>query len=127
MQIHSERITQKDKSDLDCDAIKIPMQGKDFNKVEKKNNICINVFCYKNKLTFPVYISDQKSENSMDFILLIDKNKSHYVYIKGFDRFMFHKTRINTKNTFAKVFLQCFSSKNVLKEHKRICLSTHSF
>ena len=79
------------------------MQGKDFNKVEKKNNICINVFCYKNKLTFPVYISDQKSEKSMDFILLIDKNKSHYVYIKGFDRFMFHKTRINTKNTFAKV------------------------
>ena len=103
------------------------MQGKDFNKVEKKNNICINVFCYKNKLTFPVYISDQKSENSLDFTLLIDKNKSHYVYIKGFDRFMFHKTRINTKNTLAKVFLQCFSSKNVLEEHKGICLSTHSF
>ena len=37
----------------------------------------------------------------MDLLLLTDENKSHYVYIKDFDRFMFHKTK--TKNTFARV------------------------
>ena len=28
----------------------------------------------------------------MDLLLITDENKSHYVYIKDFDRFMFHKT-----------------------------------
>ena len=35
----------------------------------------------------------------MDLLLLIDNDKSHYVYIKDFDRFMFHKT----KNGFVRV------------------------
>ena len=59
-------------------------EKKDFSKIEMKNNICINVFYYENKLTFPIYISDQKFENSMDLLLLTDENKSHYVYIKDF-------------------------------------------
>ena len=74
------------------------MREKDFSKIETKSNICIDVFCYENKLTFPIYVSDQKFENSMDLLLVIDENKSH-VYIKDFDRFMFHKT----KNTFVRV------------------------
>ena len=91
-----------------------------FSKIEIKNNICINVFYYENKL---IYISDQKFENIMDLLLIIDENKSHYVYIKDFDRFMFHKTKNKNKKYFCKSCLQCFSSKNVLTEHKEICLS----
>ena len=64
-----------------------------FSKIETKNNICVNVFCYENKLIFPIYIWDQNFENSMDLLLIIDENKSDYVYIKYFDRFMFHKTK----------------------------------
>ena len=69
------------------------MQEKDFNKIEVKNNICINVFGYENGLVFPIYVSDKKFEDSMDLLLLIDDDKSHYVYVKDFDRFMFHKTQ----------------------------------
>ena len=69
------------------------MQEKDFNKIEVKNNICINVFGYENWLVFPIYVSDKKFEDSMDLLLLIDDDKSHYVYVKDFDRFMFHKTQ----------------------------------
>ena len=67
------------------------MREKDFSKIETKNNICINVFCYENKLTFPINNSDQEFKNSIDFLLVIDEKKSHYVYIKDCDRFMFHK------------------------------------
>ena len=88
-----------------------------------KNNICINVFCYENKLTFPIYISDQKFENSIYLLLIINENELHYVYIKDFDRFMFHKTKNKNKKYFCKSCLQCFSSKNVLTEHKEVCLS----
>ena len=59
----------------------------------------------------------------MDLLLLTDENKSHYVYIKDFDRFMFHKTKNKNKKYFCKSCLQCFSSKNVLTEHKKVCLS----
>ena len=61
------------------------------------------MYCYENKLTFPSYVSDQKFENSINLLLVTDEKKSHYVHIKDFNRFMFHKTKNKTKNTFAKV------------------------
>ena len=36
---------------------------------------------------------------------------------------MFHKTKNNNKKYFYKNCLQCFNSKNVLTEHKNVCLS----
>ena len=59
----------------------------------------------------------------MDLLLVNYENKSHYVYIKDFDRFMFHKTNNKNKKDFCKSYLQCFSSKNVLTEHKKVCLT----
>ena len=58
----------------------------------------------------------------MDLLLLIDNDKSHYVYIKDFDRFMFHKTKNKNKKQFCKSCLQCFSSENILIKHKENCL-----
>ena len=58
----------------------------------------------------------------MGLLLVIDENKSDYMYIKDFDRFMFHKTKNKNKKYFCKSCLQCFSSKNVLTEHKEDCL-----
>ena len=98
--MHPERITQKDKelpNDLDYNGIKFPAEKEDFSKIETKNNISFNVFCYENKPIFPIYISGQKFENSIDLLLMIDENKSHYVYMKDFDRFMFHKTKNKNK------------------------------
>ena len=55
------------------------------------------MFGYKNELVFPIYLSDQKFEDTMDLLLLIDDDNSHYVYIKDFNRLMFHKTKNKTK------------------------------
>ena len=65
----------------------------DYCRIERKNNICINVFCYENGLTYPVYISDQKFEGCMDLLLTSDENKSHYVYTKDFNRFIYNKRK----------------------------------
>ena len=94
-----------------------------INKIELKNNICINVFDYENGLVFPIYVSDKKFEDSMDWLLLIDDNKSHYVYIKDFDRFTFHKAKNKNKEWFCRSCLQCFSSGSVLIKHKENSLS----
>ena len=99
------------------------MQEKDFNKIEVKSNKCINVFGYENGLVFPIYVSDQKFEDSIDLLLLINDDISHYVYINDFDRFMFHKTKNKDKKWFCRSCLQCFSSESVLIKHKENCLS----
>ena len=46
---HPERILKNDKKfteKLYYDEIEFPVQEKDFNEIEVKNNICINVFGY---------------------------------------------------------------------------------
>ena len=125
VKIHPERITQNNKklvNDLDYNGVEFPVNKEEFSKIETKNNICINVFCYEKRLTFPIYNSDQKFENSMDFSLIIRKNKSHYVYIKDFNRHVFPKTKNKNKKHFCKNCLQCFSSTKILTEHKEVCL-----
>ena len=110
---NQEEITEGDKefiSYFDYDEIEFPVEEKDFSKIEIKNNICINVFGYEDWLVFPIYLPNQKFEDSMDLSLLIDDDKSHYVYIKDFDRFMFHKTKNKNKKWFCQSCLQCFSS-----------------
>ena len=42
---------------------------------------------------------------------------------KIFDRFMFHKANNKNIKYFCKSCLQCFSSKNVLNNHKEVSLS----
>ena len=126
IKILSERTTQNDKklaNDLDYDRVGFPVPEKDFSKIETKNNVFINVFYYENKLFFPVYVADQKFENSIDLLTAIDADKLHYVYIKDVDQFMFHKTKNKNKKYFYKSCLQCFSSKNVSAKHKEVCLS----
>ena len=89
-------------SDLDYEEIKFPVSKKDYCRIERQNNIRINIFCYENNLTCLVYLSDQKFHNSMDLLLiydenenklLTDENKSHYMHIKDFNRFMCNKRK----------------------------------
>ena len=58
------------------------------------------MFGYENSLVFPIYISDQKFKYSTDLLLLIDNDQSHYLHIKDFNRFMFHKTENKNKKWF---------------------------
>ena len=55
------------------------------------------MFGYEIGLAFPIYVSSQTFEDSMDLLLLIDDDKSHYVYIKDFNKFMFNKTKNKNK------------------------------
>ena len=117
---HPERIKKTDQKI----AEKLNYDGTELSyisNIEKSNNICMNVLGYENELVFSIYFSDRKFKDSKDLLLLIDDNdKSHYVYIKDFNRFMFHKTKNINKKWFCRSCLQCFSSKNVLARDKKI-------
>ena len=61
----------------------------------------------------------------MDLLMITNKDKSHYVYIKHFYRFMCNKTKCESKQHFCRYCLQCFSSERVLVEHKEVCLKVN--
>ena len=106
---HPGRIKKTDRriaSNLNYERIEFPVQEKDFNKIEVQNDICINVFGDENVLVYPIFISKQTFEDSVDLLLLIENDKSHYVYIKGFNTFMFHKTKNKNKKWFCRSCLQ---------------------
>ena len=46
-------------------------------------------------------------KNLKNVLLLNGDDKSHYVYIKDFDRFRFHKTKNKNKKWFCKSCLPC--------------------
>ena len=76
-----------------------------LGRLKKKKTISINVFCYGKKLFYPVYVSNEKFEKYMDLLLIADENKSHYVYIKDFNRFMCNQTKNRNKKHFCKYCL----------------------
>ena len=49
-------------------GVGFPVREKDFTKIETKSNICINVFYYENKPTFPIYILDQIFQKLNGFV-----------------------------------------------------------
>ena len=79
------------------------MEEKDFSKIEIKNNICMNVFGYKDELVFPIYGSDQKFGDSMGLLLLIDDENRIMCTSKILIDLCFTKQKIKTKNGSVKV------------------------
>ena len=121
-----QRIKKTDKQyieKLDYSSIEFPVTVKQINKIEKQNNICINLFGYEEKQKFPIYISKEKYQDHMELLLITEGENKHYVLIKDFNKFMFRQTKHEHKKHFCMYCLQCFSREDVLTEHKNNCLS----
>ena len=66
------------------------MKVRDYESVEERFNINVNFFGYENKV-FLLYVS--KNEESLNVLLISNEEKSHYVFIKDFNRLMYSKTK----------------------------------
>ena len=69
----------------------------------------VNVFGHENKV-YPLYVSRKSYDQTLNLLLITEKDKSHYVFIKDFNRLMFSRAKHKTKNTIAclvyKILLQ---------------------
>ena len=106
LKIYPERNPKADKnmvSDLNYQDIEFLVSKKDVGKFEKKINICINVFCYKNNLVYLVYALDQKFKDCKD-LLLIHMAISHTVSISKISTDLWERRqKIKIKNSFASI------------------------
>ena len=105
---------------FDYDGIELPVQEKDFNKIEVKNNICINMFRYENGMVFPIYVSDQKFDGSIDLLLLIDVISHIMCTSKILKDLCLTKPKIKTKNSFIGVVFSVLIVKVCWENIKKI-------
>ena len=71
-------------------------------RLKKETTLALTCLVMKMDRYFPIFVSEEKFENSMYLLLVFNDDKSHYVYIKDFDRYMFHKTKNKNKNRLFK-------------------------
>ena len=107
---------------LDYGGVEFPVKVNDVGVIEDENEICINVFTYEDKIVCPVYVSNKKYGDCMNLLMIHEDDKSHYVYVKDFNRLMFNVSKHGEKKWFCMRCLQHFSSEIILQKHKDDCL-----
>ena len=125
---YPQRIKKSDKeyiNKLDYSGIEFPVTTKQYNKIEKQNEININVFGHENKQPYPIFISKEKYERHMNLLLITEDKNKHYVLIEDFNRFMYNQTKHEHRKHFCMNCLQCFSSEIVLYNHKDNCIQVN--
>ena len=121
---HPERINKQDKKiayTLDYRGINFPMKARDYELVEERFNINVNVFGYENRV-FLLYLSKISNEQVLNVLLISNEEKSHYVFIKDFNRLMYSKTKHKDRKHFCMSCLQNFTTKEILNNHRERCL-----
>ena len=115
-----KRIKKQDKEiakTLDYRGINFSMKARDYEIVEERFNINVNVFGYENRV-FPLYVSKKSNKQVLKVLLISNEEKSHYVFIKNFNRLMYSKTKYQHKKHFCMYCLQNFSTEEILNSHR---------
>ena len=71
------------------------------------------------KIKFFHYMLQKKSnEQVLNVLLKSNEEKSHYVFIKDFNRLMYSKPKNKDKTHFCMSCLQNFTTKKILNKHR---------
>ena len=110
---YADRTKKQDKKiteTLDYRGIGFPMKARDYELVEERFNINVNVFGYQNKV-FPLYVSKKSNEQVLNVLLISNGEKSHYAFIKDFNRLMYSRTKHKDRKHFCMSCFQNFTTK----------------
>ena len=121
---NSDRINKQDKEiakTLDYRGINFLMKARNYEIIEERFNINVNVFGYENRV-FPLYVSKKSNEQVLNVLLISNEEKSHYVFIKDFNRLMYSRTKHKDRKHFCMSCLQNFTTKEILNNHRERCL-----
>ena len=104
------------------------MEAIDYEIIEERFNINVNVFEYENRV-FPLYVSEKVNGQVLNVLLIKNgNNESHYVLIKDFNRLMYSQIKIKNahKKHFCMSCLQNFTTKEILNSHRERYLLINS-
>ena len=84
---HPEGINKHNKNiaaNLNYSGIVLLLDINDYEKIEDRFQMQVNVFGYENKI-YPLHISKKSYNETVNLLLITEKDKSHYVFIKDFN------------------------------------------
>ena len=76
----------------------------------------VNVFGYENKV-YPLRVPKKSYNQMLNLLLTTEKDKSHYVFIKDFNRLMLSRTKHKGKKHHWMSCLQKFTTEQVLSNY----------
>lgn len=79
MKRNPDRITKADKAyvnQLNCDGIGFPVTVNQYNKIEKQNSINVNVFGYEKTQKYPICISKEQYNKTLNLLLITFTSES---------------------------------------------------
>ena len=119
---HPERTTWYSNEDgLDFTGIDAPTPVSQIPKVERQNNLAINVFGWEKGVIIH-HISKQPGEMPRINLLLIEKsNKFHYTWIKDVNCLLHDQSMYNGRKHFCESCLHGYTREDLLKAHKPEC------
>ena len=116
---------------LNTKGINFPMKLKEISKFEKLNPSLpgINVFSVRdNNKFYPLRMAEKDCQNTIDLFLYEEDGKSHYSFIKNFNR-LFRSQITSSKNGEVFICKKCFThyTKNeLLEKHILYCSSNET-
>lgn len=104
----------------------MPMKIDKIIHFENRNNLQINVFGIENKSIVPLYVSSNRNQQNVKLIQLLyitEGEKSHYTYIKNFNKLM---CEVGDKNSNYVCPYCCeyrTTTEKGIEKHKQYCIS----
>ena len=108
---------------LNWAGIEFPVKVSQISKLENQNkNLAINVWGWENEDLIILHISKKPKEvKRIELMLFTDGKKSHFCWIKHFNRLLFAKTKHNEKQFYCELCLSRFRLESALKNHQDYC------
>ena len=112
---------------LDFTGINEPTSLNQIVKVEKLNNLAINVYGWERGNVSIYKLSKQPTTIHKINLMLIEKEendnvRTHYTWIKSLSRLLYNQNKHRAKTYFCDSCLQPYSREDLLIEHKSNCL-----
>ena len=118
----SQRPTKYPTADgLDFTGVDAPTPISQIGKVERQNDLAINVFGW-DKGVIVHHVSKQPEDMPRTNMLLIEKaDKFHYTWIKDLNRLRYDQNKHREKKHFCERFLHGYKREDLLEAHKPEC------
>ena len=108
------------KDGLDFTGIDTPTPISQISKVEKQNDLAINVFGWDNACVI-IYRLSERPARRINLLLIEKAGKFHYTWIKDLNRLLYNQSKHRERKHFCERCLHSYTREDLLETHKSDC------
>ena len=108
------------KDDLNFTEIDTPTPISQISKVEKQNDLAINVFGWDGAYVI-IYRLSERPARRINLLLIEKAGKFHYTWIKDLNRLLYNQSKHRERKHFCERCLHGYTREDLLKAHKPDC------